>query len=230
MLDERVYASSLADELLCVSAADGSLIWSHRSDFQTQERILNLTPAISRGTVFFGGLDGTAYALRHEDGERLWETPLGESIRTSVCVVENGVVMGTTDGTLHLLDTETGVLEKQLNVNKEPSAAMVEAGGMLLVCTDWIYPSSELMCVDTSLTHIAWTLESPEGSWSTPRPYIYGERIFLGNTRGGVLEYRIEDGQLVRSTQVEGIIRGIRLVDDVLYVGNQEGTVYAIKR
>jgi outer membrane protein assembly factor BamB len=231
LLDGRVYDTSLADELMCVSVADGSLIWSQQSSFRERERILNGTPAIAQAAVFFGGLDGTAYAMRHEDGKRLWATPLGESIRTSVCILENGIVMGTGDGKLHLLDAETGSVKRQLDLGKEPSAAIVEAGGMLLVCTDWIRRSSELMCVDSSLSRVAWTLESPEGtSWSTPRPYVYGEHVFLGNTRGGVFEYRIADGQLVRSTRVEGVIRGIRLVDDVLYVGNQDGTVYAIRR
>jgi outer membrane protein assembly factor BamB len=230
-LKGRVYATSLADELMCVSITDGSLLWSRQSGFRKQEWILNGTPAITQRTVFFGGMDGTAYAVKSEDGERVWESHLGESIRTSVCVVESGVVMGTTDGTLHLLDVETGSVKSQLSLDKEPSGAIVEADGMLLVCTDWIRRSSELMCVDTSLSRTAWTLESPEGtSWSTPRPYIYGEHVFLGNTRGAVFEYRITDGQLVRSTRVEGVIRGIRLVDDVLYVGTQDGTVYAIKR
>ena len=231
LLDGRIYATSLSDELMCVSAADGSLIWSHPSGYLGEERIFNGTPAVSRTVVFLGGLDGFAYALKREDGSQLWETPLGESIRTSVFVHENGIVMGTMDGMLHLLDVETGLVKKQLILGKEPSAAIVEADGVLLVCTDWNRPSSELMCVDSSLSRITWMLEPPEGtSWCTPRPYIYGEHLFLGNTDGGVFEYRIADGQLVRSTRLEGVIRGIRLVDDVLYVGNQDGMIYAIRR
>ena len=87
------------------------------------------------------------------------------------------------------------------------------------------------MCVDTSLSHIAWKLGAPEGTfWTTPRPYVYEDHVFLGNNRGGVLEYRVTDGRLVRHTHVGGVIVGVRLVDDALYVGTQGGTVYAIKR
>lgn len=230
-LDGRVYATSLADEVMCLRLKDGGLIWSHTSDYRQREWIRNGTPAIAGAVIVFGGLDGTAYALRRGDGKLLWKKHLGESIQTSACVVEGGVVLGTTDGKLHLLDAKTGMIKKQLNLNKKPSGPIVEAGGTLLVCAGWLRRSSTLMCVDTSLSHITWKLESPEGSsWSTPRPYIYEEQVFLGNTRGLVFEYRVTDGWFVRSTRVGGVIRGIRLVDDVLYVGDQDGTVYAIKR
>lgn len=58
---------------------------------------------------------------------------------------------------------------------------------------------------------------------------FYDGRIFLGNSSGRVYEYSL-DGQLIQSTQVGGVICGIRLVDDVLYVGDQSGKLYAIKR
>ncbi len=226
-----MYATTLADELLCIRVDDGSLIWSRQSGYQGERWTLNGTPAIAHGVVFFGGLDGTAYAWKAEDGAPLWKTPLGAPIRTSVCALESGIVMGTVNGLLHLLDAEDGSVRSQLNLGKEPSAAIVEVDGRLLVGTDWIYRSSELMCVDSSLSHIAWTLKSPEGtSWSTPRPYVYGDRIFLGNNRGEIFEHGMADGRLMRSTRLEGVIRGIRLADDVLYVGNQDGMVSAIRR
>ena len=230
-LDGRVYATSLADEVMSLSLQDGHLIWSHKSDYLQRGWIPNGTPAITKGVVFVGGLDGTARALRTEDGKLLWNKHLGESIQTSARVVEGGVLMGTTDGKLLLLDAETGVIKKQLNLNKKPSGPIIEAEGRLLVGTDWARESSELMCVDTSLSQIVWKLASPAGTfWTTPRPYVYGERVFLGSNRGGVFEYRLTDARLVRHTRVGGVIVGVRLFDDVLYVGTQGGTVYAIQR
>jgi hypothetical protein len=54
--------------------------------------------------------------------------------------------------------------------------------------------------------------------------------VFIGNTRGDVREYRLADGGLVRTTRVDGVVRGIRLIDDVLYVGNQAGMLWAVSR
>jgi outer membrane protein assembly factor BamB len=231
VLDGRVFATSTADEVLSFRLDDGSLLWSYRSDYRERQWLHSGTPAIADGIVYFGGLDGTAYALMAENGKPLWKQHLGDSIRTSTCVIERGVVMGTMDGRLHLLDAKTGSIKGQLKVNKEPSGPIVAIDGKLLVCTDWLHPGSELMCVDDSLSRVAWKQESPERTvWSTPRPYVYEGHVFLGNTRGGVFEYRLSDGHPVRQTHVGGVIRGIRLTDGVLYVGDQEGTVYAIKR
>jgi outer membrane protein assembly factor BamB len=231
VVDGRVYATSLADELLCLDLADGRLLWSHRTEFRTRGRILNATPAIVGRVVVLGGRDGTAYGLEAREGKLLWKNRLGASITTSVCAADSGVVMGTEDGTLHLLDAETGAVQHRLELNKVPSGPIVEVNGRLLVCTDWLWRSSELVCVDSVLSRTVWRLHPPTGTvWSTPRPYVYDGRLFLGTTGGQVSEYAIEDGRWLRSTRLSGVIRGIRLADGILYVGSQAGTIHALRR
>ncbi len=227
---QHVYALSLADEALSLRLSDGELTWSFRSAYRPHERILNGTPAIVAKTLLFGGLDGTAYALSGENGELRWKQRLGESILTSACAVEEGVVLGTTDGKLHLLDTERGSIVRQLNLGKTPSGPMIVADGRLLVCTDWLTPGSELMCVNDRLSEIVWKVTPPDGIWSAPRPYVYDGLLFLGTTEGAVIEYRLADGKPLRQTKIGGVIRGIRLVDGVLYVGTQDGVIYAVQR
>ncbi len=176
-------------------------------------------------------MDGVVYCVDLDDGKQLWKTPVGESIRTSVCILEDGVVVGTTDGFLHCLDGMTGAVKEQNGLGRYPTGTIVERDGLLLVCADWLTPGSELIFIKSSLTEVAWRAVAPDGTvWSMPRPYIYEDHVFLGNNRGGVFEYRLGDGELVRNTHVDGVVRGILLVDDVLYVGNQSGTVYATKR
>lgn len=227
----KVYVTSLADHVYCLERASGEEVWSYQSSFVAEGRVLNGSPSVHGGVVYFGGLDGTLNALNSENGDMLWTRTLGGGVSTSIYIRANGIICGTEDGKIQLVDLETGEATRTLDLGTAPTSTIVESEGALLVGAKWYWGDPELICVDTLLANILWRLSpNQDAIWSTPRPYVYDECLFLGDTRGVITEYQIKDAALKRTTELTGVIRGIRVIDEVMYVGNQSGMIFAVDR
>jgi outer membrane protein assembly factor BamB len=66
---------------------------------------------------------------------------------------------------------------------------------------------------------------SPE--WASERPHLWKKSVVVGNCRGELAAFRAKVGKPQWNLNLKGCIRSISSSRDILFVGVQEGTVYA---
>ncbi len=220
----NIYALTLQDELLCVDWKTGELVWKSATGQANEEFLLSSSPAASRDQIFFGGLDGTVYALDANSGAVLWRRDLSGRISTSVLLVVGSLYAGNTNRHLYRLDSGTGAVTADLATEEIPAERLLFADGSLLV----FFADKKLVCLDSSLKTIRWS-KAASAPWSSSKPYAWKHAVLIGNEKGELFAYRISDGSLLWSEKFEGVIRGIGQSEDALYVGTIKGRVYAYK-
>jgi eukaryotic-like serine/threonine-protein kinase len=231
LLGSRVYAIALGDELVCLDLASGTLQWKFRSGFGSEKFAWSNTPAAADGRVFFGGLDGTVYALDADSGAVRWKKDLGSPIATSVTLDGDSLFVGAANGHLYRLSQLTGEMKTDFNAGENLHGTLVLTGAALLVFRNWMVRDSEILAVDRSLQKILWRAKPPENSsWTSARPYVWGAELIAGNDAGVLSAFRLADGSLAWTHTFSGILRGVGYSDGVYYVGTLDGGLYAYRR
>ncbi len=66
------------------------------------------SPAVSRGYVYVGSLDGKVYCLNAATGEKVWEFVTGDAVFSSPAVSGGNVYVGSDDGKVYCLRAAVG--------------------------------------------------------------------------------------------------------------------------
>jgi outer membrane protein assembly factor BamB len=124
-----VYIGSNDHYLYALSVADGTELWKYKTDSRVAS-----SPAVYAGRVYFGSYDGNIYALDAQTGKLRWKftskgeqrftakhlhgsEPAAESMPdpfdfflSSPTVTQKTVYVGSGDGNVYALDSESGAL------------------------------------------------------------------------------------------------------------------------
>jgi len=221
---DRLLAVTRADSLLCLDAATGRLAWSYRGDGPLYE-VAYRSPAVAGGRVFFPGSDGTVHALDAGSGRLLWKRDLRDRITTGILALGDALFLGASGVQVYRLRQDTGVVEARLNLKGPTLGPPTLVGDSLIV----LVGERSLTCVGRSLAGIRW-LQPFTDKLSSSRPYLWRGAVLAGTEKGELLAFRASDGLPRWSHPLKGVIRGIGTTNRVLYVGTQQGTVYAYAR
>ena len=170
VVDGKVYIGSCDQNLYCLDAYNGSLIWK----FPTEYRIVS-SPAVADGKVYLGPDDGYIYCLDAEDGTELWKKDLyGGNVptylwevatwqaRSSPIVVGNYLYVGALDGNVYCLDKDDGDI-----VWWYPTDGPI--GGSPAYADDTIYIAS----TDRNVYALNAANGNKIWNWTTPKNFTY---------------------------------------------------------
>jgi len=107
----------------------------------------------------------------------------------------------------------------------------VEADALYMFLEDSDSQGGYLISTDLNLSQIRWSRKA-DRAWSSEWPRLWNGLLLAGNCRGELDAFRISDGAPQWSDSLKGCLRSIGTDADSeqLYVGAQEGTVYAYRR
>ena len=219
---DRIYAVTLGDELVCLDLESGAAMWTFRSSAPAKSLYWNSSPTVTGGLVYYGGLDGIAYAVHARSGKLVWKTDLGARVSTSVAAHGRDIYVGTANRHLYRLDADSGKVLADFAVDAEPRWRLIVASDSLLA---FLGPQT-LASFDLSLKGICWSAKASK-NWTSARPYVWRDTVLAGDGHG-LVAFRASDGTQAWSHQVPEVIRGIGVSDDVLYVGTLKGPVFAL--
>lgn len=83
-----------------------------------------------------------------------------------------------------------------------------------------------LLAFNDEFEKLMWTQTSPR-EWSSEKPHVWKDLIIAGNCGGELVAYRAADGAPQWRDSLKGCIRSIAHDNGLLYIGTQEGTIYA---
>jgi outer membrane protein assembly factor BamB len=92
--------------LYALCATDGTLVWRYQTSAPSGE--ITAIPAVDGGTVYFGTLDGSVYAVGAADGKLRWRRQGIGSVETAVTVSTGLALVSTVGGDLFALHTADG--------------------------------------------------------------------------------------------------------------------------
>lgn len=219
-LGSRVYAVTAADTLLAFDIGTGRIDWTFTPPGSDTGRADPQPPAVSRDRVLFGS-GNVVHALDPATGRVLWKRDVGGRVSTSLTVVRNDLYLGTSDGGFHRLDANSGVVKARLRISGVPYGTATLVQDSLLVVA-----KGKLLALDSSLSGVRW--ERTGGDWNR-RPRLWRQSVLVGSSSGELVAFRLPDGEREWSHRFKGIITSIGSSDELLYVGTEEGTIYAFR-
>lgn len=132
----RLYLGGLIEQLLAVSTADGSIVWT----LDTQGRIWQ-TPVLKDGVLYFGDHAGVFYALDVNTRQPIWPAlqPDG-AVVASPLVLDDAVIFGTATGQVYSVSLEGQVLWTATLDGNEPkiytSPVLLPNGNIAIAAMD----------------------------------------------------------------------------------------------
>jgi outer membrane protein assembly factor BamB len=225
----NVFGVTQDDELCCLDALTGREVWKHKSGWDGESRLLmSCTPVAHGETVLFGGRDGSVSALDAADGTVRWQRSLGGRPVVSLMLSGGSIVAAGGDDALYLLRADTGDVERRLPLDRSPAGPLVVAGDRIVVFEGWDREGGGLVAVEPTLQRTIWRAPTPaNGKWISARPFVRGDRVFLGTEEGGVYAVNLGTGALHHVGSLVGDIRVFGASRDYLFVGTIQGKLFA---
>jgi len=220
---DTVFAVTSGDRLVAIDLDTGRLKWERFSGSDRSDRTSPVGPRIAGNVVLFGGRNGLVQALDANTGDAKWTRQLDGRISTPPTLVDGHVFVGSSKGRIYRLSPSTGAIEHEFAL---PGSAY---GNPTPVENGIVVPvyDNTIVSLDRELTRIRWQ-RSGRG-WAF-RPLIWKGLIVVGNAAGDLWALDPKDGSASWSHHFKGIITSTGASGDILYVGMQEGTVFAVRR
>jgi outer membrane protein assembly factor BamB len=228
-IGSSIYAASFVDELIALNLSDGSLRWKFATGTPNPDCDLPPAPVVVGDRVFYAGLDGILYGFDGQSGRLLWKHDLGRRATTKLSVVGNSLYVGNSTNRLFRISADDGHVQSELSVPASPGGRiLVDASALYIFLEDRDSQGGYLISTDLNLSQIRWTHKA-ERAWSSEWPRLWNGFLLAGNCRGELDAFRISDGASQWSDKLKGCLRSIGTDGDneQIYVGAQEGTVYA---
>jgi len=224
-----IYAASFADQLFALNLDSGRLRWKFATGKVNPDCEIPPSPVVVGKRVLYAGFDNVVRGFDGKSGRELWHKNLGERATTRLSVVGDSVYLGTSANRLFRFSAEDGRTLGELPVPALPE-------GRILTDHDSLYAFLEnregrtgyLIRASLNLSQIQWVQKSsPE--WSSEWPRLWNGLLLAGNCHGELEAFRTSDGARQWSDKLQGCLRSIGTDGDgaPIYVGAQEGTVYA---
>jgi outer membrane protein assembly factor BamB len=228
-IDSTIYSATFADELIALKITDGSLIWKFATGALNPDCVLPPAPAVAGNRVFYSGLDGILYALDGQSGKLLWKHDLGGHVTTKVSVIDNSLYVGNSMKRLLRISADDGHVQSELALPAVPDGRiLVDANVLYIFLEDRDSRGGYLISTNSALSQIRWTQKS-DREWSSEWPTPWNGLLLAGNCRGELHAFRMSDGTPQWSDKLKGCLRSIGTDPnkEQVYIGAQEGTVYA---
>lgn len=105
VISDDVIVVASGSELHALNKNKGVLKWFE--PFKADGDIWG-TPAINEGTVYFGTLEHTLYAVDLESGDEVWKREFGGAVASTPLIVEDTLYIGTFENRFYALDASSG--------------------------------------------------------------------------------------------------------------------------
>jgi outer membrane protein assembly factor BamB len=158
--------------------APGDVKWT----FQTQNAVRSSPALGANGLVYFGSMDGNAYAVEAATGVKRWETNLGSAIYSSPAIASNGTVIICSGHSLVALNGTNGGRKWEVGgMGEVYSSPAISPGGLVYFTSKEAY----LSAVDLVSGVEKWSTYFPDSRQTYASPVVGANGIvYCGSGEG----------------------------------------------
>jgi outer membrane protein assembly factor BamB len=223
----NVYFGSFQDNWYALKLRTGELLWKFSTGVSNENCDPIKSPVADERHLYLTGLDGMIYSLDAVSGRVAWKRNLSAPPSTALALKDSTLFVGTSDHHLYRLKAETGKTIAEFLVAAPPVGRLAFTGdSLILFLENRAERSGYILSVIPDLTKLRWQQKSsPE--WASEQPNVFGELVIAGNCRGETAAFRASDGAPQWKLNLKGCIRSVGSSENRVFVGVQEGPVYA---
>lgn len=165
-------------------------------------------------------------SLDAASGRVVWKRKLPAVPSTGLALKDKTLLVGASNNRIYRLNADTGTTVGELSVVAASFGRItLTADQLLLFLENRSERTGYVVAVDPDLTKLRWQQSSP--NWRSERPHAWGELVVAGNCRGEVAAFRASDGAPQWKLNLKGCVSSIGSSEKRMFVGVQEGTLYA---
>jgi len=222
--------------------------------FPTGDRIVS-SPVIQDKTLYFGGDDGSVYAVDAETGRQIWKRATGGPVSSTPAVANGIVYVGSYDGKFYALDAHAGALKwkfatdgerrfeaKGLHGMQPKNQTIADAFDIFLsspvIVQNTVYFGSgdgNLYALDAATGDLRWKFKT--GDVVHASPAFANGVVFVGSwdsyfyavdAKTGKEKWRFHGGEDPLIHNQVGFQSSPVVVDGVIYTGCRDAQLYAL--
>ena len=210
----------------CVDPNSGKLRWKN-APVGIRDCDLPIWADSNNDSVFVVARDGAVVALRASDGRIRWKRTLGARATTSPAVSRDVLYVGAADKRVYTLEAKTGRVLHSVDVGAEPfDRPVITEQALFFLTRAAAHPKGGLVALDGQGAGIQW---SQPHQRTFESPVVWRDVVVVVDCGGEVHAFARADGAPRWRTKVRGCLRSIGTSADLIFLGAQEGTVYAIQ-
>jgi len=226
LIDGRIVAVSAEGEVVAVDPAKGEVAWHQTPAGALKPQPYMPSPAYAGKRIFVADNTNKLFALDAATGETIWHKTLSARTNTALVVRGNTLLLGTADGYLNWIATDSGEVKKRVRFDEgRPYGTPILAPPLLYVLAAGA--KGTLLALDPESGAIKWKRETPK-EWTTYRPLVTGSNVIVGSEEKDLCAFDRTSGEVRWCRSVGQIPRGLGVSSDgILYVGSLSGVVQA---
>lgn len=214
-------------------------LWSESVGEGSDERQLNLIPAVHNGRIYVADAEGRVAAVNAGNGKVLWERETELPFSGGPAVDGQHVVLGSSDGDLVMLSVRDGAALWNTRLDSEILSVPRLAGANVLVHTldDSVY------ALDLRTGEQRWKYSSPAPALTlrgSSTPVIAGDTAIVGISGGKLVNLELATGLPLWETtvtpphgrseleRISDIDADPIILDGIVYVATYNGDLAAI--
>jgi outer membrane protein assembly factor BamB len=234
-IDGAIVFGTREDEWLSVDLDTGKMNWKFGDTAPDPQCEVPRAPVTDGEKVYFAAHNGAIYALEPKQGRMVWRHKPAAEITTSLAMYKDVLYYGTANHHFIGLDIANGKMLSDLEL---PAAAAgrtawakrgdSEIDYLFAVEREEKIHRGMLLGLTDEFESIEWSAKS-DREWTSEQPHVWKRWVIAGNCQGDIVAYGTSDGQPQWRDHVKGCIRSFGHDATTLYVGVQEGTMYAYR-
>ena len=214
-----VVFGSYDNNLYCLDAADGTLVFEHPAD-----NYINGAVAVADNTAFFGSCDAKVYQIPLNDPAAAKTLDTGSYVASNPAIDGGVMYVGNYEGRFLAADIATQeILWSYQHEFRDPffSSPAVNDEVVVVGCRD-----KKLYCFDKASGKIRWTFTG--GHVFDSSPVICGAHLAVGNNDGRLYLINLKTGKETFSYTLGSSVTGSpAIAGNRLLIGADNGTLYA---
>ncbi len=209
--------------MVALDADTGRELWRFEAG------VVESSPLLVDGVLFFGSWDGKVYALDVATQRLRWSFETGDEVKAAAAYANGTVVIGSYDGKVYGLDAETG--EERWSTKAQ--AGFGGAGNFYATAA---LAYGRVFVGNTDGKVYAFGLETGNLLWSrTTGGFVYSsaavweQTVYVGSYDGNLYALDAATGDVRWTFAAGGRISGAAtVIDGVVYVATLEGTTFGL--
>ena len=186
--------------------------------------IVESSPAVADGMVYFGSFDGYLYAVDTKTGLAKWKFKCQSWVYSSPTVVDGVVYFGSLDSYLYAVDAKTGLEKWKFKTKWKVVSSPSIAGGIVYFGSFDNY----LYALDAKTGQLRWKFKTENEVRSSP--LIAGGMVFFGSLDGYLYAVYANNGYQIWKFKTEkGISSSPIIAAGVIYFGSKDNYLYALE-
>jgi outer membrane protein assembly factor BamB len=218
--DKLLYIGDNDGKFYCLDAKTGEQKWT----FTTQAEIDN-GANFYKDRVIFGSQDATLYCL-DAAGKQVWKHTIGDQIRCFPTIVANRAFVAGCDGTLHIIDLDTGKSTGGVPIDNPTGCTPAVLGDMAYVGTE----GDKFFAINWRKPAVEWTYEHPERKLSYRSSAAATKDVLVVGNRGKfVVGLDPANGKALWTFNTPAAVEGSAvIVGERAFFGTARGRLYAL--